>query len=85
MTILTPNRIVELWPSLPDAARRELIELAEINAGSSKPLDLTSEDERLLGQARDDFKQGRTLSMDEYRADMDAFMANLRKPASPAS
>ena len=85
MSTITPERIVELWPSLSAEARRKIIEIAETHAKREATLDLTQDEEQLLARARDDFKHGRTLSMDEFRADMDTFMAGLRRKAEPSS
>ena len=76
MSTVTPDRIVELWPHLSDEAREKLVEIAEEDAGDS--LQLTPEEERLIEQSREDFRQGRVLDEDEYRAEMDAFMQQLR-------
>ena len=81
MNTITPDRIVELWPSLSSEVRQKIVELAETGAAREAPLDLSHEEERLLSSARDDFRQGRTLSLEEYRAEMDAFMAGLRRTA----
>jgi hypothetical protein len=81
MTTKTPDRVVELWPSLPEAARKTIVDIAERTSPRELPLDLTSEETRLLEQGQDDFKHGRTLTLDEFSADMDAFMAGLRENA----
>ncbi len=79
MTTKTPDRVVELWPSLPEATRRTIVDIAESIASREAPLNLTPDEERLLAQARDDFKHGRALTMDEFSAEMEAFMAELRE------
>jgi hypothetical protein len=77
MTTKTLDRVVELWPSLPEATRRTIVDIAETMASRDVPLVLTPEEERLLAQARDDFKHGRFLNAEAYRAEMDAFMRSL--------
>jgi hypothetical protein len=77
MTTTTPQRIVELWPSLSEEARRTLTEIAE-NATDGAPLQLTDGEAAALERSREDFKAGRALSFDEMRAATDAFLAGLR-------
>jgi hypothetical protein len=77
MSTITLDRIVELWPSLSPEARRQIAGIAEACAGKDMPLGLSDEEERLLVQARDDFKHGRALDADEYHAGMSAFMQRL--------
>jgi len=77
MTTTTPQRIVELWPSLSEEARRALTEIAE-NASGHLPLELTEDEAATLDRSRQDFEAGRTLSFDEMRAATDAFLAGLR-------
>jgi hypothetical protein len=43
---------------------------------------LSDEEERMLVQARDDFKHGRALAADEYHAEMAAFMQRLAVQAA---
>lgn len=45
-------------------------------------LALSDEGERMLVQARDDFKHGRALDADEYHAEMAAFMQRLTVQAA---
>lgn len=82
MGTITPERIVELWPTLSPEARQQIAEIAESNAGNDMPLDLSEEEERLLAQARDDFKHGRALDSAEYHAEMSAFMERLAAKAT---
>ena len=83
MSTITPNRIAELWPALSPEARRQIAEIVEADAGKEVTLNLSSEEERLLAQAGDDFRHGRALDAGEYRAEMSAFMQRLAgKPAS---
>ena len=77
MNHTTPDRIVELWPHLSPEARDKLIEFAESVAEEDRPLDLTADDEAAIEQARLDFTEGRTVSFDEFCADLDSFMATL--------
>lgn len=83
MSHTTPDRIVELWPRLSAQARDKLIEFAE-SVVEDEPLELTAEDEAAIEQAKRDFAEGRTLSFDEFCADLDAFMATLRDKSRAA-
>ena len=83
MSAITPDRIVELWPSLSEEARQQIAEIAEGSVGRDTPLDLTDEEERLLTQSREDFKHGRTLDIADYNAEMTAFMQRLATKATP--
>ena len=82
MSTITPERIVELWPVLSPEARRQIAEIVEAGAAKDMPLDLSDEEERLLAQARDDFKHGRTLDAGEYHAEMSSFMQRLAAQAT---
>ena len=77
MSITTPDRIVELWPSLPQEARQQIVEIAESSVAGEAELELTPEEEVLLEQAREDFRLERVLSAKEYHAEMDLFMKEL--------
>ena len=85
MSTTTPERIVELWPSLPEAARERLVELAESIAVKAAPFDFTAEELAGIERGRDDFKHGRTSSLTDYRADMDAFFDKLKASATATS
>ena len=41
------------------------------------PRELTARELALIEQSKEDFRQGRTYSADEYRAEIDTFMASL--------
>lgn len=71
------DRIVELWPSLPEATRASIVDIAETASPREMELDLTPEEERLIEQAQDDFKHGRTLTVAQYKDEMGTFMAEL--------
>ncbi len=63
-------------------------ELANHVQASTMPFvlrDLTDDERAAIERSREDFKAGRTYSVDEYRAEMDAFMATLRAkyPTAP--
>jgi TRAP-type C4-dicarboxylate transport system substrate-binding protein len=75
----TLERIMELWPSLPETTRAAIVDIAERASPSDADLELTPEEERLIEQAQDDFKHGRTLTLDQFNADMDAFIADQRR------
>lgn len=84
MSTNTPDRIVELWPRLSEEAREKLVEIAESIAEADTPLELSASDEKLLRQAREDFKHGRTLSLDDFKADLDAFFSGMRARSKSA-
>ncbi len=79
MSTINPDRIAELWPALSSEARRKIV---EADAGNDMPLDLSDEEERLLAQARDDFKHARAHGADEYHAEMAVFMQSLAAKAA---
>jgi hypothetical protein len=78
----TLERIVELWPNLPETARATIADIAENASPREVELDLTPEEERLIEQAQEDFRQGRTLTLEEFNAEMDVFMADQRRKAN---
>ena len=82
MDTKTPDRIAELWPILPDDAQEALVKLAERTADKAEPVDFSDEELAGIEKGREDFKHGRTLSMQEYRADMDAFFERLKAKAT---
>ncbi len=82
MTTKTPDRIVELWPNLPEAARADLIKRAESMAAGI--VDFTAEDLAGIERGREDFKHGRTLSAEQFDSNMDAFMKGLRQKSARA-
>ena len=85
MSTKTVERVVELWPDLPEPTRQIILELAEAHAAAEGELELTPEEERLLEQGLDDFKHGRTLTRDEFEARSAAFVESLRKASVKAS
>jgi hypothetical protein len=89
MTTKTPDRIVELWPHLSEAARVDLITRAEtIAAQADTPEsvgEFTAEELAGIERGREDFKHGRTLSAEQFESNMDTFMSGLRQKASRAS
>ena len=78
MSTTTPARIVELWPSLPEDARQMIVALAESSAANSGPYEFTAEELAGIERGREDFQNGRTSSLPEYRSDMEAFFKRLR-------
>ena len=80
MTTTTPQRIIELWPTLSEEARKALTDIAE-SAINQTPLELTVEEAAALQRSREDFAAERTLSFEEMRAATDAFLAGLRAKA----
>ena len=55
--------------------------LDELAAGADASLPLSPAEEVLLSQARDDFRHGRTVTLDEYNAELDGLFADLRANA----
>lgn len=47
-------------------------------ADGELPRALTARELELIEQSKEDFKAGRVVAQDEYRAEMDAFFANRR-------
>jgi hypothetical protein len=82
MSMIDPDRIAELWPALSLEARRQIAAIVEADAGKEVTLNLSSEEERLLAQARDDFAHDRALDAGEYHAEMAAFMHGLAAKAA---
>lgn len=74
MSAITPDRLIEHWPTLTPEARRQI---AESNGSRDMPFNLSEDEKRLLAQARDDFDHGRALDTDAYHAEMSAFMQRL--------
>ena len=72
-----PDRIVELWPLLPEAARKTLVDIAEASAPRDGELALSRNDQKAIVQSIADIAEGRTLDEAAYRSEMDAFMARL--------
>jgi hypothetical protein len=86
MITKTPDRIVELWPHLSEAARADLIARAEtIAAAQPDAFVFTPEELAGIERGRQDFKHGRTLTVDQFESNMDTFMTGLRQKASLAS
>jgi hypothetical protein len=81
MSTTSPHRILELWPKLTPEKQAELIRTAERLAAphgaTADAMKLTTEEIEAIERGRDDFKHGRTLSLEEYRTDMDAFFARI--------
>jgi hypothetical protein len=81
----TIDRLVELWPHLPEAVRTELITRAETIAANTDSVPFTAEELAGIEQGREDFKHDRTLSVEQFESNMDAFMNELRQKAARAS
>lgn len=65
---------------LPDAQVETLAEIAQSLADQSAepPPVLTSAELAAIERAREDFREGRTMSAEAYNAEMDAFMVRLK-------
>jgi hypothetical protein len=65
--------------TLDDARVQTAAEIIDVRAGAAAPLlSLTACELALVEQSKDDFRHGRTLTSDEYHADMTAFLADLK-------
>lgn len=63
-------------PNLDDARVADLAELVQGAAEPATPFrDLTDEERAGLASAAEDYKTGRTFTPEQYRAEMDDFMA----------
>ena len=82
MSSTTPDRIVELWPSLSEDARQKIVDMAESSAVNAGTYDFTAEELAGIERGREDFQNGRTSSLPEYRSDMDAFFKRLTTKSS---
>jgi hypothetical protein len=82
MTTQILDRIVELWPDLPEAARADLLKRAEALAADA--VAFTTEELAGIERDREDFKHGRTLSAEQFDSNMDAFMDGLRQKSARA-
>jgi hypothetical protein len=77
----SPSRILELWPHLSSALRAELIATAERLAApghAMEPPEFTDEELAAIEQGQEDFRQGRTLTLDEFDARTAKFLESLR-------
>jgi hypothetical protein len=76
------ERVIELWPSLSDEARADVVELAE---ASQQPAmrPLTRYELDMLERSREDFKHGRFMNADEYYQHMQEFLRELAAKAAP--
>ncbi len=78
MPTTSPQRLIELWPSLTEEQREALVEIAETAAMPDAPFPLTPEEANALERSKEDFKAGRTRSRAEAEAATDAFLQGLR-------
>ena len=85
MTTTTSDRIVELWPRLPEATRKTILDIAETISRREADLALTPEEESLIEQGQADFAHGRTLSSDQFEARSADFLKRLRDQAASRS
>ena len=77
--IETIARIAAKLSSLDDERVSAVAEIVdEMVAPDELPRQLTTSELMLIEQSKDDFKAGRTLSGEQYRAEMDTFMQGLR-------
>jgi hypothetical protein len=83
----SPSRILELWPQLSTELRAELIETAERFAApghAMEPTEFTDEELAAIEQGQEDFRQGRTLTLDEFHARTAKFLESLRTKSTSA-
>jgi hypothetical protein len=74
----SPERIVELWPSLDEDVRAALLEIAEhaASALNGDGFALSVGELESIGRASKDFAAGRTMTSAEMRASVAALLAN---------
>ncbi len=77
MTTKSLDRIVELWPLLPEAVQADVLTRVEAVAANAEPLDFTPEELAGIEEGREDFKRGQVQSLDEFDVNSAAFMAGL--------
>ena len=77
MIAVALQRIIDLWPSLPEDAQSTLSDLAEGAATSPDELELTAEEHVALDQSREEFARGDVLDKNQFRVAMDAIMRDL--------
>ena len=73
-------------PKLDDARVADVAEFAQAAAEPTEPFrDLTGEERAGLASAAEDFKTGRTYTPEQYRAEMDDFMARMQAKSQRAA
>ena len=78
--------ITATLPKLDDARVADLAKLVQAAAEPATPFrDLTGEERAGLASAAEDFKAGRTYTPEQYRAEMDDFMARMQAKYPSAS
>ena len=77
MIAVALQRIIELWPSLPQEAQSTLTEFAEGAATSPDEIELTAAERAALEQSDQEFVRGDVLDESQYRAEIDAFMRDM--------
>ena len=78
----TPQRIIELWPTLTTEAQARLVDAAERMATSTVTRRLSQRERAAVGRSRADFAAGRVLDEADYEEAMAAFMLKLEAEAS---
>ena len=78
----TPQRIIELWPTLTTEAQTRLVDAAERMATSTVTRRLSQRERAAVERSRADFAAGRVLDEAEYEAAMAAFILKLEAEAS---
>lgn len=78
--------ITATLPKLDDARVAELAQLVQAAAEPTTPFrDLTDAERAGLASAVEDFKAGRTFTPEQYRSEMDDFMARMQAKYPSAS
>lgn len=78
--------IAENLSKLDDASLADFAELVRATTvRATVSLQLTPEQREAIERSREDFRAGRTLTLDEYRNEMSAFMAELETRVSSPS
>jgi hypothetical protein len=76
------DRVVELWPSLSDEARADIVDIVEGAVGQLTMRPLTTRELMMIEKSREDFKHGRTMTGDEVGKYFDAYFKGLAEKAA---
>jgi hypothetical protein len=81
----TMARIAATLPALDDERLAAVADIVDQMVQPDVAIELTAEELAGIERSREDFRTGRTLSSQEYRTEIDAFMARLfaKYPSGP--
>jgi predicted transcriptional regulator len=71
------DRVIELWSSLSDEARGDVVEVIEQAAQQPSLRALTGYELGMIEKGMDDFKHGRTMTHEKVEKHFDAFFRTL--------